>query len=218
VNSTEEHIDKKVYYKEEYLLYLLRNGEPPVTVYRFCEDLGQSESDFYKYFSSFAAIEKDIWKSYFSDVRETLENDENYPEYSAYEKWLSFLYTTIELFKQNRSFVVLKCKALEIKQIRPAQLEAFKKEFNILSSEIINSGLSSDEIATRPVITSKYNEVLWVQFLYILRVWINDESEDFQITDAAVEKTSVLLFELMKRGPIDMLIDFVKFAYQNKAY
>jgi hypothetical protein len=59
---------------------------------------------------------------------------------------------------------------------------------------------------------------LWVQFLYVLRVWTNDESEDFQVTDAAIEKTSVLLFELMKKGPIDMLIDFVKFAYQNKAY
>lgn len=218
MNSIKENIDKKLYYKEEYLLYLLRNGEPPITVYKFCEDLGESEKDFYNYFSSFAAIEKDIWKSYFSDVKETLDNDENYAEYSAYEKWLSFLYTTIELFKQNRSFVVLKCQGLDVKQIRPAHLESFRKEFNVFSSEIINSGLTTEEIATRPVITSKYNEVLWVQFLYVLRVWINDESEDFQITDAAVEKTSVLLFELMKRGPIDMLIDFVKFAYQNKAY
>lgn len=218
MNTSNDHNDKKSYFKDEYLLYLLRNGEPPITVYKFCEDLGQSEKEFYNYFSSFAAIEKDIWKSYFSDVKETLENDENYADYTAYEKWLSFLYTTIELFKQNRSFVVLKCQNLEIKQIRPAHLESFRKEFNLLTTDIINSGLSTEEIATRPVITSKYNEVLWVQFLYVLRVWIKDESEDFQVTDAAIEKTSVLLFELMKRGPIDMLIDFVKFAYQNKAY
>jgi len=59
---------------------------------------------------------------------------------------------------------------------------------------------------------------LWVQLLYITRVWANDESEDFQVTDAAIEKSSVLLFELMKSGPVDLLIDFLKFAYQNKAY
>ena len=54
--------------------------------------------------------------------------------------------------------------------------------------------------------------------MYITRVWTNDESEDFQVTDAAIEKSSALLFELMKSGPVDLLIDFLKFAYQNKAY
>jgi hypothetical protein len=83
---------------------------------------------------------------------------------------------------------------------------------------VVNKGLETEEIATRPIVTDKYNEVLWGQFLYVLRVWMNDESKDFQTTDAAIEKTSALLFELMKKGPIDLLIDFLKFAYQNKAY
>jgi hypothetical protein len=210
--------DKKQFFREAYLLHLLRNGEAPVTVYKFCEELGVQEQEFYQAFSSFQAIDKDIWKGFFASVKHTLEQDDNYFSFSSYEKWLSFLYTLIEVLKQNRSYVVLQCATLDRKQLRPAFLDHFRKEFNGLCQEIIQEGISTEEIATRPVVTTKYNEVLWVQYLYVLRVWINDESEDFQITDAAIEKTSVLLFELMKKGPIDMLIDFVKFAYQNKAY
>jgi hypothetical protein len=59
---------------------------------------------------------------------------------------------------------------------------------------------------------------LWLQFLYVSRVWANDDSKDYQITDAAIEKSVNLLFELMRKGPLDMAIEFAKFMYQNKAY
>ena len=59
---------------------------------------------------------------------------------------------------------------------------------------------------------------MWIQFLYISRDWANDDSEEFQITDAAIEKSVNLIFELMRKGPVDLMIDFAKFAYQNKAY
>ncbi len=211
-------IEMKILFRKEFMLYLLRNGKTPVTVYAFCEDIGVQEQEFYNFYGSFKALEKDIWTEMFENVSAILNSDENYPEYTSYEKWLSFLYTIVEEFKSKRSYVMLRCEDLEVKELRPWFLDSFKKEVFQLVGEIVNHGLESDEIATRPVVTSKYNEVLWVQFLYVLRVWVNDESEDFQITDAAIEKTSVMLFEMMKKGPIDMLIDFVKFAYQNKAY
>ena len=84
--------------------------------------------------------------------------------------------------------------------------------------KFLTKGFESNEIVSRPLISSKYYEALWVQLLYVTRVWTIDESEDFQVTDAAIEKSSALLFELMKSGPVDLLIDFCKFAYQNKAY
>jgi len=34
----------------------------------------------------------------------------------------------------------------------------------------------------------------------------------------AIEKTSALVFELLRQASIDLLLDFIKFAYQNKAY
>jgi hypothetical protein len=216
--ANEINTNKKEALREAYLLYLLRNGNPPVTVFKFCEELGIEEQAFYQAYGSFTAIDKDIWLSFFASVKSTLHQDDNYTSFSVYEKWLSFLYTLIEVLKKNRSYVVLKCHPLDRKQLRPIFMDSFRKEFGPFAQGIIEEGLTNEEIATRPVVTTKYDEVLWVQYLYILRVWVNDESDDFQVTDAAIEKTSVLLFELMKKGPIDMLIDFLKFAYQHKAY
>lgn len=216
--NMESQIDPRAELRKEFKLHLLRTGETPVTVYAFCEQLGKEESEFYKHYGSFKAIEKDIWNEMFRKVEGILNQDENYGHYSSYEKWLSFMYTFIEILKENRSYVMLRCEGLERKEFRPWFMEGMRGLFKEYIKEIIGSGLETEEIASRPIITDRYHEVLWAQILYVIRVWVYDESEEFQVTDAAVEKTSVLLFELMKKGPIDMLVDFVKFAYQHKAY
>ncbi len=218
MNEGVENIDLKALIQNEYILYLLRNGKPPVTVFAFCEQLEISETDFYAAFNSFKVLESSIWEHFFDETINALNQDSEFASYTSHEKVLSFLYTIIEVFKQNRSFIVLKVGELSRKDFRPKSLATFRTLYNNWVKEIVNKGLESEEIATRPIITEKYDEVFWGQFLYILRVWINDESKDFQTTDAAIEKTSALIFELLKKGPIDLLIDFLKFAYQNKAY
>lgn len=212
------NIDLRAHLQNEYILYLLRNGKPPVTIFSFCEQLEINESDFYSEFNSFKVLESTIWEHFFNETINALNQDAEFPNYTSHEKVLSFLYTIIEVFKQNRSFVVLKIGDISRKDFRPKNLNVIRGLYNNWVKEIVNKGIESEEIANRPVITDKYNEVFWGQFLYVLRVWINDESKEFQTTDAAIEKTSALIFELLKKGPIDLLIDFLKFAYQNKAY
>ncbi len=218
MTNPEENIDVGDLLKREYMLHLLRTGEQPVTVFRFCEDLGLEESDFYDRFNSFGAIEKQIWVDFFKTTVAALEDDQEFPNYTSHEKVLSFLYTIVEVFKQNRSFVSFRGAELNVKSFRPWYLASFREEFNQWIKEVLGDGFASDEIVNRPLVSAKYYEVLWGQFLYIFRVWVKDESEGYQVTDAAIEKSSALLFELMKKGPVDLMIDFLKFAYQNKAY
>jgi hypothetical protein len=218
MNEEKENIDWKENFKNEFVLYLIRNGEKPVTVFKFCEELGVDESLFYKFYNSFRSVETEVWLTFYQEVKIALGGDAEYSSYSAHEKYLSFLYAVVEVYKQNRSYVVLRYAEVDRKSLRPWFMDAFREEFTIWTKEILDEGFDSNEIIARPLISSKYHEALWVQLLYITRVWTNDESEDFQLTDAAIEKSSALLFELMKSGPVDLLIDFLKFAYQNKAY
>ncbi len=204
--------------QNEYVLYQLRHGENPVTVYAFCESLQIEEADFYKHFNSFRALEASIWTRFLETALQPVLNDAEYETFTAHEKVLSFYYTIIEVFKQNRSFVVLKLSGLSGTDVRPKSLEPFRKRFFNWIDEVLQNGIEKEELAFRPMLSERYNEAVWVQFLYIIRVWINDESKDFEVTDAAIEKSSALLFELMKKGAVDLLIDFLKFAYQNKAY
>ena len=218
MTDQKEDIDWKENFKNEFVLYLIRNGERPVTVFKFCEELGVDESLFYKYYNSFRSVETAVWLTFYQEVKKALDQDSEYSSYSAHEKHLSFLYTVVEVYKQNRSYVVLRYSEVDRRSLRPWFMDSLREEFAIWTKEILDEGFDSNEIISRPLISSKYHEALWVQLLYVTRVWTNDESEDFQVTDAAIEKSSVLLFELMKSGPVDLLIDFLKFAYQNKAY
>ena len=202
----------------EYQLYLLRNGEMPVTVFAFCEKIGLSENEFYDHFNSFSSLEKEIWSSFFDTIKTAIENDKEYVSFTTHEKVLSFHYTLLELYKQNRSLVTLRFSELNYQHIRPWFLDQFHERFKSWTDELLAEAFEKDEIVNRPLVSYKYCEALWVQFLYITRVWINDESEQIQISDAAIEKTGALIFELMKKGPVDLIVDFIKFAYQNKAY
>ena len=87
-----------------------------------------------------------------------------------------------------------------------------------MMANLLSEAIESDEVMARPYVSDHYKDVLWIQALYISRVWANDDSEDHQITDAAIEKSVNLIFELMRKGPVDLMVDFAKFAYQNKAY
>jgi hypothetical protein len=49
-------------------------------------------------------------------------------------------------------------------------------------------------------------------WFYVLK----DDSKDFEKTDAAIEKSVQLSFELIGKGVLDVAIDFGKFLFQNR--
>jgi len=55
-----------------------------------------------------------------------------------------------------------------------------------------------------------------LQLLFVIGFWIKDDSIAFEKTDAAIEKAVNLSFDLMGKGPLDAMLDFGKFLYQNK--
>ncbi len=97
-------VDKiRAAYKEHWLL----NGTVPVSVYKFCLDLGIPEEDFYTHFGSFEALERDIWRSFLSKTIDRLQADETFAVFSAREKVLAFYYTLLEELTASRSYILL---------------------------------------------------------------------------------------------------------------
>ena len=204
--------------KSEYLKILLRTGQEPVTPFAFASELGIEEDDFFSRFNSFKALEKEIWLDIYDHVNAAISADEEYSTYTGREKTLSFFYTLVEVFKQNRSLVLFRLGSLPRHNTDPWFLEKFKLLYLDMMANLLSEAIESDEVMARPYVSDHYKDVLWIQALYISRVWANDDSEDHQITDAAIEKSVNLIFELMRKGPVDLMVDFAKFAYQNKAY
>ena len=218
--TAKKKVAKKVDYSEKiitsYKDYLLRHGKRPASVYQFMSDLKLKEEEFYKYFSTFEGIDAEVWKLYASHTIESIKSEKVFAEYGVREKMLSFYFTLIEVLKKERSYVNMTFKHSKKPEFTPAHLKHFKNTFEDFASEIIEEGMNSEELVQRPVLSDRYKDGFWLQVLFIISFWLKDTSKDFENTDAAIEKSAYLSFELLGRGPLDMIVDFGKFLYQNR--
>lgn len=200
-----------------YINHVLEHGSAPKSVFKFAKDLKMKEEEFYTYFTSFDSIKSAVWVEIFDETIRQVESQEVFREYSAREKFLSFLFTWIEELKKNRSYLLslyeTKSKTL---MALPKEAAEFKNKFKDFANEIILEGKETEEIASRPIISDRYDEALWFQTWFVFRYWLDDRSPRFEKTDAAIEKSVNLGFDLMGKSALDSFLDFAKFLYQSK--
>jgi hypothetical protein len=58
--------------------------------------------------------------------------------------------------------------------------------------------------------------MFWIQIGFLLMFWKADNSRAFEQTDAAIEKSVNLAFDLIGKGAVDTAFDFAKFLFQIK--
>lgn len=204
----------KAQFKTEFIERFLLTGHEPASIYAFTKDLGTPESTFYEYFNSFKSLEREIWLDWFKATIRILEKDPAYAEYMARERLLAFYYTWLETMKNNRSFILKKFEDLHKSDLNPYFLVDLKDQFDEYIQNLMALGKDTSEVAERPF-SNQYHKAFWLHFLFITRYWTKDESKDFEKTDAAIEKSVNLAFDLVGKGPLDSIIDFGKFMFQN---
>lgn len=214
--KSKSKIVSKDTFKEEYIKYVLLNGKNPTSVYAFASLLNANEADFYVHFNSFKALDSAIWTDWFLELIQTLKSDEAYEGYSVREKYLALLYTWVEILKANRSFVQYQMEKLNHRNMNPMFMIGLRAEFKKWVNDLILEGKDTTEIVERPF-ASHYEKAFWIQFIFISKFWSEDESDDYQKTDSAIEKSVNLAFDLIASGPLDSMLDFAKFWIQNKA-
>ncbi len=194
---------------------LLRDGRHPTSVYTFCESIGISEEAFYKHFGSFDAIEKEIWKGYVHTVVNNLHSDKSFSAFSTREKILAFYYTLLEVMRSDRSFVLIGLKGWNNPVLMPSSMKSFKTEFVAWLKPVLTEGKQNGELAKRPYLDERYDMLFWMHLVFVLQFWSRDDSPAFEQTDAAVEKSVNLAFDLVSKGILDNALDFGKFLYQH---
>ena len=208
--GVEERIDKA------YMEYVLNEGKRPPSVFRFCSDISISEDSFYKYYGSFTGLEKKIWKKFIEHTTSRLKADAGFGSFSAKEKLLTFYYALFEDLKRNRSFILKQLENQRKLDITPGFLKDFRAEYEEFVDSILKEGKASGEIAKRPVLEKSYSKFFWLHLGFLLIFWRDDDSAEFEKTDAAIEKSVNLAFELIGKGAFETVVDFAKFLYQTK--
>lgn len=202
--------------REAYKKYWLENGKKPVSVYTFSQQLNITESAFYDMYSSFEALEKDIWSSIFEDTLDKLKADEIYHNYGVREKLLAFYFLWVQQLKENRSYILQQKDQFLLPGTQLAKLEQFRLAFYEYIRDLIKEGYQTGEVKERKYVSDQYVHGFWLQALFVLRYWIKDGSERFEMTDAAIEKAVNLSFQLISSGTLDSILDFGKFMFAGK--
>jgi len=199
-----------------YMNYVLENEGRPKSVYSFAKANNFEESLFYNHFGNFEALEQSIFQAFFDNTMTVLEKNEDYGNFDARSKLLSFYFTFFEMLTANRSYVVfaLGDHMSEMKKIKV--LSKLKRSFtgyietlDIETPDIKQKNL--EQIQERSI-----QESVWLQLLFTLKFWMDDTSASFEKTDIFIEKAVNASFDLIDIKPLKTAIDLGKFLFKEK--
>jgi len=204
--------------KQAYLDYVLRKGEPPISVFKLTQKLGIPEAEFYRYYATFEAIDRDIWADFGRQARERAAQEPVWNEYGSRERLLAFYFTLIEILKQNRSYALqsLRRSLPKVPGFTPRVLDDFRQDFEAFAEDLLREGRRTEEVASRPMIQEQYPRAFWQQVLFVLGFFAKDDSLNFERTDAAIEKAVTLSFDLVGRNTFDSALDLARFLLHRR--
>ncbi len=199
-----------------YMDYFLEHNKKPNSVYQFAKLNNFEEAEFYKHFNNFETIDETIFEVFFEQTLQLLQKSDDYENYDAKTKLLSFYYTFFEILTANRSFVVaiLNHDKNQLKNIK--KLDLLRKHFKnfFQSLEIEKLDLQQEKLIE--IQEKSMSEMAWIQFALLMKFWIDDTSSSFEKTDIFIEKSVNASFDLMDIKPLKSLFDLGKFMWKEK--
>jgi AcrR family transcriptional regulator len=199
-----------------YMDHVLTEGHQPPTIYKFCKDASLTEAGFYKHFGSFKGLKEQIWVAFFEHTMIVLNKDKAYETYPNKEKMLSFLFTFFEMLTANRSYILFTLHEHKNMLQKMEQLKELRVHVKKFASGLIETG--NDEknyrITKNPV--GIFSEGAWLQTLFLLKYWMDDNSPAFEKTDVAIEKSVAAIFDIFDSTPLESIIDFGKFLIKDQ--
>ncbi len=195
--------------------YLSTESKYPASITAFAKAQGIDAQEVYDTYGSLRALDKSIHEKLFVSVGEKLEEDETFSAYSAREKVLALNFTYFESLKPYRGYLEAK-RPHGMCQVGKPYLP-IQDKFKEAMQEILGEAKASGEVPARQVLDNAYPLAFWGGFNFLFQFWLKDDSKGFERTDAAIEKSVNLAFDLVGKGPLDTIFDFGKFLFQNRS-
>lgn len=200
----------------KYMDYVLEKNEEPKNVFSFCKEHKIDETEFYTFFGSIEALKQEIWVKFFENALTTINSEEAFESYTDKNKLLTLYFTLFEILTLNRSYVLFSLKENKEGLKNLKSLKEFRNHFKDFIVTIIESESSAknDKVAkvTKPI----FAEGAWLQFLFLLKFWMDDTSKSFEKTDVLIEKSVNTVVDLLDTKPLESLFDLGKFLWKEK--
>lgn len=200
---------------KNYMGYVLETEKFPKLVYKFCKENKIKEEEFYLFYGSLESVQKGIWEKFFANSLDVMKGNDEYANFSNKDKMLTFFYTFFEVLTLNRSYVLFALQYEKNPLKNLTQLKGLRASVKVFAKELIEEGNSNKTSKLTKHNPNLYSEGAWLQFLFVLRFWMNDDSPGFEKTDMAIEKSVNTIFDVFENTPLENIVDFGKFLYKE---
>ena len=201
---------------ELYMDHVLENEEEPGTVYKFCKAHDITEAEFYNFYGSFEGLKKGIWERFFEHTLDVMQKSKQYASFDNREKMLTFYYTFFEMLTANRSYVLFTLRKEDSILKNAYQLKGLRSRVKNYTAELIRQGNEEKQAKLLKRSETIFSEAAWVQLMFLLKFWLDDNSPQFESTDVAIEKSVNTVFDLFENTPLERVLDFGKFLWKEK--
>lgn len=200
----------------KYTEHCLEHESFPKSVYKFCKTHKIEEADFYAHYSSLDALKHGVWSAFFDNAQTLMQKNSSISELNRKDRLLTFYYTFFEVLLLNRSYVLF-ALSNDVEPLKKmGQLKQLRTAVKAYAEELIEEGNEDKSRFSRNAVPL-FAEATWVQLLFVLKFWIEDDSPTFEKTDALIEKSVRAAFEVFDNTSIDTLVDLGKFLWKEVA-
>jgi hypothetical protein len=199
-----------------YMQAVLESNETPKNVFSFCKQQELDETEFYAHFNSLDALRQNIWVKFFENAVNTIEKEPDFAGYSDKNKLLTLFFTLFEILTLNRSYVSFALVENKSGLKNLESLKEFRQEFKKYMEQVVISPQTGAFEKVAKATEKAYAEGAWIQFMFLLKFWLDDTSKGFEKTDILIEKSVNTVVDLADTKPLESLFDLGKFLWKEK--
>lgn len=200
---------------ELYMNDVLQHNSEPSNVYIFCKRNHIEETQFYQFFNSLGIIRQEIWVKFFENAEAIMSKSPDYHGYSDKDKLLTLYFTLFEILTLNRTYVSWSLRDNKQGLKNLSDLKQFRNRFREFVETLMKMQNGDKFRKVRNITEPVLSEGAWVQFLFILKYWLDDNSKGFEKTDIVIEKSVNTVVSLLDTKPLENLVDLGKFLWKG---
>jgi AcrR family transcriptional regulator len=190
-------------------LYVRHNGA--FTFNQIAKEIGVEVGDLFDYFPNKKAVLEFFYTSLVIRYRMMITEIEDFDTYTLSEKLSNFVYASFDMMDEHRAFVDQTFGRIIYRSNRKTEYESEVE--NLLKSFFEGDRL----IATSSQMMSNnvFFALLRQRYLGLIRFWLNDTSEDRELTMELTDKSAAFLQEVAYSAVIDKGLDLLRFLISN---
>lgn len=190
-------------------LYEQRDGN--LTFHDIARQTDYSVAQIFNHFSKIDEVLLFYYESLVIRYEAMIEEIDDFGSYTLSEKLSNFIYASFDLMSENESFVRATFKPMIVCNLQKTNYQ--KRIQNVISGFIKNDDMIPG--GSSFLLNKYYFNLLQHKYLRLVVFWLNDDSNDKEITLELTDKLTGFLQETLYTSIVDRGIDLVKFAYTN---